>query len=31
VISENVETDISRRPGDVGLYFLTGIGVLSLL
>ena len=26
VISSKVETDMPRRPGDVGLYFLTGIG-----
>src|SRR5690242_17217233 len=27
VISSKVETDIPRRPGDVGLYFLTGTSV----
>src|SRR5438270_9490283 len=30
VISEKVETDMARRPGEVGLYFFTGIGLVSL-
>src|SRR5919109_1257338 len=30
VISSNVETDMPRRPGVVGLYFLTGTSLLLL-
>jgi hypothetical protein len=31
VISSNVDTDISRRPGEVGLYTFTGITAFSAL